>query len=106
MMGVCHGLDEWGGGVGVYGGVGWGWGCGGDCGRDVATWCTAWEGGALCAGEWEWELVWVGRVLVVIWLLGCGIARHIKCPSDRVKTSLHEGHDAQPVEEMSMGVPS
>ena len=60
----------------------------------------------MCAGEWEWELVWVGRVLVVIWLLGCGIARHIKCPSDRVKTSLHEGHDAQPVEEIvgEMGV--
>ena len=38
--------------------------------------------------------------------VGCGMARHVKCPPDRVKTFLHEGHDAQPVEAMSMGVPS
>ena len=50
--------------------------------------------------------MWVGRVVVVIWGVGCGIARHVEGPPDRVKTSLHEGHDAQPVEEMSMGVPS
>ena len=57
----------------------------------------------MCAREWELELVWVGRVVVVIWGVGCGLARHVKCPPDRVKTSLQEGHDAHPVEEMSMG---
>ena len=37
--------------------------------------------------------------------VGCGRVRHVKCPiTERVKTSLHEGHDANPVAKMSMGI--